>query len=288
MLALTTGVAAQEPVADVPADAYAVVDGQPIARARVEALAKDYGFPPAAVLEDLVLQAAIARGLREAGRDPAAVTADTLEATRARLRELMSDEDLAQIDEADLRLQIALEEHVESLIDEERLRTFYEERKLLLAGEVRARHVQFPATAQGLLDAQAALAQLGAEADDAAVDRMARERSSDPFGPVNGGDLDWFGRDGQTPLGLVVPRPLTRACFERGEPGLVPYPVASRVGYHVLYVIAVRTREDAGFEAEAPRLRQALKRQLAREAQTRWREAVDVAYASDAPRLRRR
>ena len=61
--------------AEVPADAYALVDGEPILRAAVDAAAAEAGYPAEVLLESMIEARVIERALQAAGHDPSDVSA---------------------------------------------------------------------------------------------------------------------------------------------------------------------------------------------------------------------
>lgn len=277
------------PGQEVPAEAYATVDGAPVLRAEVD---RDVarGMEPDAALRAHVTQRVIAMRLRREGHDPADVSDAALEEAAGELRDRLRaqfgpDAPVDSVDPEDLRVPVAFRAFVRSRLTDEALQRYFQARRLLFAGEVRARHIALRGEDASALRARAeALIEELKDQPDAAFAARAREVSDDPLGPVTGGDLDWFGPDGRTPLGMQLPRALVRPCFERGEPGVLPEPVETSYGVHVVRVTRVRVPEGATLAAHRDEVAAAAAMAFRREVVEEWRRQARIQYADDAPR----
>ena len=78
---------------------------------------------------------------------------------------------------------------------------------------------------------------------------LAMEKSLDPGGAQNGGDLGFFGR------GMMV-KPFEDAAFAMTEPGQLSDPVQSQFGWHVIKFEEKRASTPPTFEDLAPQLQQ--------------------------------
>jgi peptidyl-prolyl cis-trans isomerase C len=226
-----------------PADdpVVATVDGAPVHRTEVEALAR--GLPaqmqqmPMEILYGMLLDRVIDLRLlaNEAERqnvaeDPAVAPA------------------LAQARAAVLR-DFLVQRTVEQGLTEETLRARYEEKKGeegFAREEVHARHILLPTEDE----AKAVIEELEGGADFAEV---AQARSTGPSGP-SGGDLGFISRD------QVVPEFADAAfALEAGE--TTTEPVQTQFGWHVIDVLERRNIEPS-YEETAPQLRQELAREI--------------------------
>jgi peptidyl-prolyl cis-trans isomerase C len=105
--------------------------------------------------------------------------------------------------------------------------------------EVHARHI-LVATEQEAKDVQAALK---GGADFA---KLAKEKSKDPSGASNGGDLGWFTKD------QMVPE-FAEAAFKLAK-GQISDPVHSQFGWHIIEVEDKRIKPTPTFEQVKPQL----------------------------------
>ncbi len=105
--------------------------------------------------------------------------------------------------------------------------------------EVHARHI-LVATEQEAKDIEA---QLKGGADFA---KLAKEKSKDPSGASNGGDLGWFTKD------QMVPE-FAAAAFKLAK-GQISDPVKTQFGWHIIEVEDKRTKPTPTFEQVKPQL----------------------------------
>lgn len=109
------------------------------------------------------------------------------------------------------------------------------------AGEqVRARHILVRADRD---DAEALAREILAEASAPGADfaDLARRKSDDVSSAARGGDLGAFGRNRMVPA-------FESAAFGLKAPGLVPEPVQTEFGYHVILVEEIRPAGRQAFE----------------------------------------
>src|SRR5581483_212342 len=181
-----------------------------------------------------------------------------------------------------IRMRLAFQKRREKDATEEALRAWFAKHELELAGEVRATAILL-APRRGADDtatfqrAVQVLAKMKADGSNAA--QLAREVSDDPNAPLDGGDLDFFGAGAG-----VAPPEVVAACFAHGKTGLVPRPVRSRLGYHVIYVTATRFLEPAVFEKHRGQVQQRFLADRALELHKLWRAAEVIEIAPDAPK----
>jgi peptidyl-prolyl cis-trans isomerase C len=105
--------------------------------------------------------------------------------------------------------------------------------------EVHARHILVP-TEQEAKDIEA---QLKGGADFA---KLAKEKSKDPSGASNGGDLGWFTKD------QMVPE-FADAAFKLPK-GQISDPVKTQFGWHIIEVVDTRIKPTPTFEQVKPQL----------------------------------
>lgn len=108
--------------------------------------------------------------------------------------------------------------------------------------EVHARHI-LVATKE---DAEAIKAELAAGKP---FEDLAKEKSTDPSGAQNGGDLGFFSR------GMMV-KPFEDAAFALTEPGQISEPVESQFGWHVIRLEEKRQSQPPSLEEVGPQLQQ--------------------------------
>jgi len=108
--------------------------------------------------------------------------------------------------------------------------------------EVHARHI-LVATKE---DADAIKAELAAGKP---FEQLATEKSTDPSGAQNGGDLGFFSR------GMMV-KPFEDAAFALTEAGQVSEPVESQFGWHIIRLEEKRQSQPPALEEVGPQLQQ--------------------------------
>jgi len=277
-------------------DAYARVDGVAILRTAIDADAKQ-GMPKAVALQRRItlelLRAGLARAGRSADEVPAADLEQAFADAKAQLarRKVELEDALAKAGQSveefkqGLKIPLAFRNYVRDQLSEEKLRQLFSEQKLAMAGELRLSHIFLKVTKErpakaAQAKAEALLKQLGSKATAQAFAGLASEASEDPMASLTGGDLDWLRRNGKR----GVPREVTAAAFRFGKVGLVPEPVRSARGLHLLFVVQVRLPPSATYERMAPQIRAQAERSEAARLLDTWREKSRIEYAPDAPR----
>jgi peptidyl-prolyl cis-trans isomerase C len=133
---------------------------------------------------------------------------------------------------------------IAATVTEERIRAAYQQYLATFQPqeEVHARHI-LVATKE---DADAIKAEL---ATGKPFEVLAMEKSLDPGGAQNGGDLGFFTR------GMMV-KPFEDGAFALTEPGQVSDPIQSQFGWHVIKLEEKRAATPPTFEAMAQQLQQ--------------------------------
>jgi len=298
LLALCAGLAQAD---ETWKDAYAKVDGVAILRTAVDAEAKP-GLPKSQVLQRHMTMELMRAGLARAGRDVNAVSAAELDAALKEAEEALksrggnleeilgrSGQTRAQF-RADLRLPLAFRGLIRSQLSEAKVKAEFEDKKVLLGGEVRISHVMVAiktgrSRAQAQAQAQGYLKQLGAEPSLEDFAKLASEHSDSPMASLTGGDLDWAHAKDRRP---DLPSAVLRAGLTRGKVGLVPDPVNGARAVHLVFVSEVRLPAAVTFERYREQLRAALEAREAQRTMATWRERARIEYAPDAPRAKRR
>ena len=108
--------------------------------------------------------------------------------------------------------------------------------------EVHARHILVASKE----DADAIKAELAAGKP---FEQLATEKSTDPSGAQNGGDLGFFGR------GMMV-KSFEDAAFALAEPGQISEPVESQFGWHIIKLEEKRQSQPPTIEEVGPQLQQ--------------------------------
>lgn len=300
LCALAPALSAQDAADAQWKTAYARVNGVAVLRTAVDANSKQ-GVPPASALQQLISIEVLRQNLLKAGRDPQAVPAKDLDEALAQAREQIArnkqsleeilertGQTLEQFREG-MRVPLAFRAHLRSKLTDERLRKVYAERKLALAGELRVSHLFVKVSkAQPIKAARAKLDRLrkalGAKPTLETFSTLASSSSEDSMASLTGGDLDWLRREGSR----TVPGELVAAAFAHGKPGLLPAPVRSPRGLHLIFVAEVRLPPSATYERLRPKLLASLEREDARHLMVTWRKAAQITYAPDAPKPKQR
>tara|TARA_R110002072_G_scaffold61826_2_gene155220 strand:- start:617 stop:1603 length:987 start_codon:yes stop_codon:yes gene_type:complete len=282
-------------------DAYAKVDGVAILRTAVDAEAKP-GLPKSQVLQRHMTMELMRAGLTRAGQDLNAVSEAELDAALKEAEEALesrggnleailkrSGQTRAQF-RADLKLPLAFRGLVRSKLSEAKLKAEFEDKKVLLGGEVRISHVLVAIKAgrsrtQAQTQAQAHLKTLGPTPSLEGFAKLASEHSDSPMASLTGGDLDWAHAKDRRP---DLPSAVLRAALSQGKVGLIPDPVHGARGVHLVFVSEVRLPAAVTFERYREQLRAALEASEAQRMMTSWRERARIEYAPDAPRAKRR
>jgi peptidyl-prolyl cis-trans isomerase C len=138
--------------------------------------------------------------------------------------------------------------------------------------EVHARHILVPTEDE----AKAILVELKKGADFAT---LAKEKTQDPSGKTNGGDLGYFTK------GQMVPE-FSDVAFKLGK-GELSEPVKSQFGWHIIKVEDKRTKPVPTFEQIKPQLEQYVVRKAQTDMITKLRDGAKIekipAPAEKAP-----
>jgi peptidyl-prolyl cis-trans isomerase C len=135
-----------------------------------------------------------------------------------------------------LLVETLLNAETRTRVTEEEMRKIYDEQRARITpeDEVRARHILVETEEE----AKALIAQIRGGADFEAV---AKEKSKDPGGARNGGDLGFFTK------GQMVPE-FAEAAFAMQAGQLSQAPVKSQFGWHIIKVEERRQRQIPSFE----------------------------------------
>ncbi len=153
------------------------------------------------------------------------------------------------------------------------MKKVYEEAAKQIQGEqeVHARHILVETEDE----AKAIEAELKKGADFAT---LAKEKSKDPGGASDGGDLGFFTKDQMVPEFSTVAFSL--------EPGKISDPVKSQFGWHIIKVEEKRNRKAPDFEQVKPQIETYVTRKAQAEYVAKLRESAKVErmdQASNAP-----
>lgn len=277
---------------ELPPDAVARVGSVSITRGALQAeLARGRLRSPAAVLARLVHVELLRQGLTAAGWDPSKVTDEQVAAARETIvRRGLPREQVDDYSRLELAIGHCLEGWMDTQLDEATLRRAWDEQRLQVVGRLRAAvvllHQRRDAPAgEALTRARKLLGELGGKDPGAeGFAQLAAQRSDDPAAAVTGGDVDWFNAGGQSALGERLPPGLVRACYGRGEPGLIAEPIVSGDDVYLARVTAVHLPGDSDFAAHRDEARLLATGEIQRRAIGEWRARFPVRYAADAPR----
>ena len=149
------------------------------------------------------------------------------------------------------------------------MKKVYEDAAKQIAGEqeVHARHILVETEDE----AKAIEAELKKGADFAT---LAKEKSKDPGGAADGGDLGFFTKDQMVPEFSAVAFSL--------EPGKISDPVKSQFGWHVIKVEEKRNRKAPDFEQVKPQIETYVTRKAQAEYVAKLRESAKVERMDQA------
>jgi peptidyl-prolyl cis-trans isomerase C len=144
-------------------------------------------------------------------------------------------------DRSKVLMEALLQKTGRAAVTDEALHKVYDEAVKQMKGEqeVHARHILVP-TEQEAKDIEAALK---GGADFA---KLAKEKSKNPSGASNGGDLGWFTKD------QMVPE-FADAAFKLAK-GQISDPVHTQFGWHIIEVVDTRIKPTPSFEEVKPQL----------------------------------
>ena len=149
------------------------------------------------------------------------------------------------------------------------MKKVYEDAAKQIAGEqeVHARHI----LVESEDEAKAIAAELKKGADFAT---LAKEKSKDPGGAADGGDLGFFTKDQMVPEFSAVAFSL--------EPGKISDPVKSQFGWHIIKVEEKRNRKAPDFEQVKPQIETYVTRKAQAEYVAKLRESAKVERMDQA------
>jgi peptidyl-prolyl cis-trans isomerase C len=149
------------------------------------------------------------------------------------------------------------------------MKKVYEDAAKQIAGEqeVHARHILVETEDE----AKAIEAELKKGADFAT---LAKEKSKDPGGAADGGDLGFFTKDQMVPEFSAVAFSL--------EPGKISDPVKSQFGWHIIKVEEKRNRKAPDFEQVKPQIETYVTRKAQAEYVAKLRESAKVERMDQA------
>ena len=149
------------------------------------------------------------------------------------------------------------------------MKKVYEDAAKQIAGEqeVHARHI----LVESEDEAKAIEAELKKGADFAT---LAKEKSKDPGGAADGGDLGFFTKDQMVPEFSAVAFSL--------EPGKISDPVKSQFGWHIIKVEEKRNRKAPDFEQVKPQIETYVTRKAQAEYVAKLRESAKVERMDQA------
>ncbi|WP_374444965.1 peptidylprolyl isomerase [Stella sp.] len=266
-LLLAQGAVAQTASAAAPADpVVARVNGKPILRSDVLAAhrqlpAQVQQMPLEMIFPLIVDQVVSSRLLSEAGRGQNLQNDPEVKNQMARVEDRVIE-------------RVYLGRVVEKAVTEEKLRARYAEfvKKQPAGEEVKASHILLERED----DAKRVIADLDKGGDFA---RIAREKSIDPSGRDNGGDLGFFQKE------QMVPE-FSAAAFAMKKGETSKAPVKSQFGWHVIRVTDRRQMAAPTFEAAREELSDEIAREVVDAHVKSLRESAKVeVYNADGSAL---
>ncbi len=198
----------------------------------------------------------------------------TLAAKAAEQRNVQSGPDFARkltYYRNKLLVESLLNAETRARVTEEEMRKIYDEQRARITPEeeVRARHILVETEEE----AKALIAQLRGGAD---FEALAREKSKDPGGARNGGDLGFFTK------GQMVPEFAT-AAFAMQAGQLSEAPVKTQFGWHIIKVEERRQRQIPSFEQVRGQIEDFLTRRVQAELVQRLRSEAQVQRFVEPP-----
>ncbi len=199
----------------------------------------------------------------------------TLAAKAAEQRNIQSGPDFARklaYYRNKLLVETLLNTETAARVNEAEMRKIYDEQRARIAPEeeVRARHI----LVEGEDEAKAIIAQLRGGADFATI---AREKSKDPGGAANGGDLGFFAK------AQMVPE-FAEAAFAMQAGQLSEAPVKTQFGWHIIKVEERRQRPIPSFEQVRGQIEDFLTRRVQADLVQRLRSEAQVERFVQPPR----
>ena len=156
-------------------------------------------------------------------------------------------------------------------VTEEEMRKIYDEQRSRITpeDEVRARHILVETEEE----AKALIAQIRGGAD---FETIAKEKSKDPGGARNGGDLGFFTK------GQMVPE-FAEAAFAMQAGQLSQAPVKSQFGWHIIKVEERRQRQIPSFEQVRGQIEDFLTRRVQADLVQKLRSEAQVERFAPSP-----
>jgi len=170
-----------------------------------------------------------------------------------------------------LLVETLLNNETRARVTEEEMRKIYDEQRARITPEeeVRARHI----LVESEDEAKAIIAQIRGGADFEAI---AKEKSKDPGGQRNGGDLGFFVK------GQMVPE-FAEAAFTMQPGQLSEVPVKTQFGWHVIKVEERRQRQIPSFEQVRGQIEDFLTRRVQADLVQRLRSEAQVQRFVEPP-----
>jgi peptidyl-prolyl cis-trans isomerase C len=199
----------------------------------------------------------------------------TLAAKAAEQRNVQSGPDFARklaYYRNKLLVETLLNSETASRVNETEMRKIYDEQRARVTpeDEVRARHI----LVESEDEAKALIAQLRGGADFATI---AKEKSKDPGGAANGGDLGFFSK------AQMVPE-FAEAAFAMQAGQLSEAPVKTQFGWHIIKVEERRQRPIPSFEQVRGQIEDFLTRRVQADLVQRLRAEAQVERFVQPPR----
>lgn len=198
----------------------------------------------------------------------------TLAAKAAEQRNVQSGPDFARkltYYRNKLLVESLLNAETRARVTEEEMRKIYDEQRARITPEeeVRARHILVETEEE----AKALIAQIRGGGD---FEALAKEKSKDPGGARNGGDLGFFTK------GQMVPE-FANAAFAMQAGQLSETPVKSQFGWHIIKVEERRQRQIPSFEQVRGQIEDFLTRRVQAELVQRLRSEAQVQRFVEPP-----
>jgi peptidyl-prolyl cis-trans isomerase C len=164
-------------------------------------------------------------------------------------------------------MEMLLRREVDKSVSPAAIKAFYNERVKAMKSEqeVRARHVLLPTEEE----AKAALAEIKKGRDFAEV---AKSLSKDPGTAAEGGDLGYFTKE------RMVPE-FSEAAFKAKVGEVIPVPVKSRLGWHVIKVEDKRAQPVPDLKSVEPQIKAFLMRKAQADFVTNLRKTAKIEKA---------
>jgi peptidyl-prolyl cis-trans isomerase C len=198
----------------------------------------------------------------------------TLAAKAAEQRNVQSGPDFARkltYYRNKLLVESLLNAETRARVTEEEMRKIYDEQRARITPEeeVRARHILVETEDE----AKALIAQIRGGGD---FEALAKEKSKDPGGARNGGDLGFFTK------GQMVPE-FAEAAFAMQAGQLSTAPVKSQFGWHIIRVEERRQRQIPSFEQVRGQIEDFLTRRVQADLVQRLRSEAQVQRFVEPP-----